>query len=267
MLPFGAGLAGKFRGAKVVYHLHETAIRPALLKKFLRLMIKICASRIIYVSKFLQREEDVEGVMGVTIYNSLSDEFQSRALATPYRHMHAGKFNVLMLASLRAYKGVNEFVALATTLASNEKVTFTLVASASAAEIDAYFAGTPLPANLLVNAARADVLDFYCNASLVVNLSHVDGCAETFGLTILEAMAFGIPTIVPPIGGPIELVTDGVEGFHIDSRKIDILASTITSLADDAELCFQHSSHARSKASHFSTVNFRNNIFKVLDEL
>lgn len=35
VLPFGAGIIGKIKGCKVIYHIHETSMKPLILKKFL----------------------------------------------------------------------------------------------------------------------------------------------------------------------------------------------------------------------------------------
>ncbi|TRO30665.1 glycosyltransferase [Pseudomonas putida] len=267
MLPFGAAVAARLRGAKVVYHVHETSIRPAALKAFLRRVIAGCASKVIYVSRYLQKQEGVAGVPGVTVYNGLAEGFQQQAMASPYQHTRAGRFNVLMLASLKGYKGVDEFVALASALADDPQLNFTLVLNASPAEVDDYFAGKALPKNLVLSPASSDVTKFYREASLVLNLSHVDGWVETFGLTILEAMAFGIPTIVPPVGGPVELVSDGVEGYQIDSKNHVQLVRTVAHLAQDPQACHAISERARMKASEFSTANFQKNIVMVFDDL
>lgn len=267
MLPFGAALAARLRGAKVVYHVHETSIRPALLKAFLRRVIAACANKVIYVSNYLQAREGVAGVPSVTVYNGLAEGFQQQAMATPYQHLHDGRFNVLMLASLKGYKGVDEFIAMATALADDSRLQFTLVLNASPQEVDAYFAGKVLPQNLVLSPASAEVAKFYRHASLVLNLSHVDGWVETFGLTILEAMAFGIPTIVPPVGGPVELVSDGVEGYQIDSKDQEQLVRTVAHLSQDPQVCQAMSEHARMKAGEFSTANFQKNIVMVFDDL
>jgi sucrose synthase len=39
---------------------------------------------------------------------------------------------------------------------------------------------------------------------------------EAFGLTVVEAMASGLPTFATRYGGPREIIEDGVSGFHID---------------------------------------------------
>lgn len=41
-------------------------------------------------------------------------------------------------------------------------------------------------------------------------------CYETFGMSVLEAMACGVPAIVPRMGALRELVSDRRTGFHVD---------------------------------------------------
>ena len=50
---------------------------------------------------------------------------------------------------------------------------------------------------------------------------------EAFGLTVIEAMASGLPTFATQYGGPLEIVEDGVSGFHIDPNHGDRAAECI----------------------------------------
>ncbi len=44
---------------------------------------------------------------------------------------------------------------------------------------------------------------------------------EAFGLTIIEAMSSGVPTFATCYGGPVEIIEDGVSGFHINPNHGD----------------------------------------------
>jgi len=44
---------------------------------------------------------------------------------------------------------------------------------------------------------------------------------EAFGLTVIEAMTSGLPTFATMYGGPLEIIENGVSGFHIDPNHGD----------------------------------------------
>lgn len=44
---------------------------------------------------------------------------------------------------------------------------------------------------------------------------------EAFGLTVVEAMICGLPIFATCHGGPMEIIEDGVSGFHIDPYHPD----------------------------------------------
>lgn len=248
ILPAGAALAGWLTGKKVVYHIHETSVRPAALKRLLFAVVRLTASDVIYVSDYLREAEPVTGVRMHRVYNAISTEFVAQAAShQPTRH---GGFNVLMLCSLKAYKGVYEFVQLACML---PEIQFTLVLNASRHDILASFREVAkIPSNIKILPAQSDVHRFYREANLVVNLSHPDQWVETFGMTVLEAMHYGVPVIVPPVGGIAELVGDRVNGFKQDVRDLWSVMNRIREVARDQELFDQLSANCRERAGTFS---------------
>jgi sucrose synthase len=47
---------------------------------------------------------------------------------------------------------------------------------------------------------------------------------EAFGLTVIEAMSSGLPTFATCFGGPLEIIEDGISGFHINPTHGDSAA-------------------------------------------
>jgi len=50
---------------------------------------------------------------------------------------------------------------------------------------------------------------------------------EAYGLTVIEAMASGLPIFATCFGGPSEIVVDEISGFHIDPNHGDVVAGQI----------------------------------------
>lgn len=62
------------------------------------------------------------------------------------------------------------------------------------------------------------------------------GSEESFGLSVLEAMACAVPTVTTNAGGLPELVVEGQTGFMVDPHDVDAFAAKISLLLRDAEL-------------------------------
>ena len=99
-----------------------------------------------------------------------------------------------------------------------------------------------------------------------MNLSRIDEWIETFGLTILEAMTFGIPVIVPPIGGPKEIVRNKVDGFQISSYDIETIANKIIELSKNPLLCEQISKNCVEQSAKFNFNNFERSIVEIINK-
>ncbi|MBB5065129.1 glycosyltransferase family 4 protein [Granulicella mallensis] len=57
----------------------------------------------------------------------------------------------------------------------------------------------------------------YIYASADVFVSPVDNVQETFGLSVVEAMASGLPVVAPNWSGYRDLIKDGITGFLVDT--------------------------------------------------
>jgi phosphatidylinositol alpha 1,6-mannosyltransferase len=62
------------------------------------------------------------------------------------------------------------------------------------------------------------------------------GPHDTFGNTLQEAAASGLPVVAPAAGGPIDLVDDGITGFLVKPFDASAIAAAVAKLASDPAL-------------------------------
>jgi len=87
-----------------------------------------------------------------------------------------------------------------------------------------------MPQALFLGQQRGDELaDTYASLDLFAH----SGPYETFGQTLQEAAASGLPVIAPAAGGPLDLVQDGVTGFLVRPSDRDALTAAVARLAGD----------------------------------
>ncbi|TAF70813.1 MAG: glycosyltransferase [Flavobacterium sp.] len=258
VLPFGAALAGKIRGCKIIYHIHDTSLTPKIFKLFLFNVAKWTANEVIYVSDFLAKQQPLK-IKSNVIYNVLEKDFLNQCKIS--KNSQKESKIVLMICSLNANKGVSEFLQLSHL---NRNYTFKLVLDASQKEIDNYFKLEFLPDNLIIYPKQLDTHPFYKEASIVLNLSDIRSSVETFGPTILEAMAYGLPTIVSPVGGVIELVKEGENGYLIDSKNIQLLTRRLNELLQNTALYQKMSTTAKEYSRFFCEEYFESESRRIL---
>lgn len=232
ILPVGAALGAALCGKRVTLHCHETRMCRILPYRMLSGMMLRLARKVICVSEF-QASLMPAGVNAEIRPNMLTAEFIGKLRPDPEKAFL--RRNVLMLSSLKIYKGVREFLTLASLL---PRLGFTLVVNDTEENIDAWLKrnGITPSANVSIHPRQADVSGFYNNASVVVNLSNPRLFVETFGMTVLEGAACALPAIVPTVGGVTEMVEDGVNGFRIDCHDTQRLAEALKSLTEDRDL-------------------------------
>lgn len=260
LMPVGPALAGKIMGKKVIYYYHENAFVKGCFYKILAFMMQWLADEIICVSDyqcgFLKRKEHV-----VVIPNSLSADFENRC--EEIRELDKDCKTVLMLSSLKLYKGTLEFIQLTQRLPQYH---FVLVINDTQENINIFCSEYNIPCcnNLEVWDRQSDVIPFYKKASIVLNLSNKKDFVETFGLTALEAMTAGIPVIVPTEGGISELVEDGVNGYKIDVQDLDRIEQTIIQILSDKQMYRSLSENAIKLSAHYDYNSMINRIDQLL---
>jgi glycosyltransferase involved in cell wall biosynthesis len=78
---------------------------------------------------------------------------------------------------------------------------------------------------------------------------------DTFGNSVVEALASGVPCITSDLGGPREIIVDGECGFVFDHRRPGDLIAKILALAADAEKLKAFKTKARERALQYAYAN------------
>lgn len=247
IVPFGAALACWLTGKNYIYHVHENMRQQKAIYHLFRTAYRVCNRKSVFVSNYLKGTA-VNCRGGIVVHNGLNSNFEETAKAYLQKDK-IGKKTILMVASLRRFKGIYEFAELAERMT---KYSFELVVSATSEEVADFKNEIGEIKNLVIYPSQKDLHPFYQRAKLLLQLSHPESWVETFGLTILEAMVYGVPSIVPNIGGPIELVDDEVNGYIIDPHDITSITNKITLLMEDEKLYQQFSEAALRKSVHFN---------------
>ncbi|MDO4163937.1 MAG: glycosyltransferase family 4 protein [Bacteroides sp.] len=261
LLPVGPAMAGRMMGKRVVYHYHENAFAKGAFYKILARAMQGLAHEIVCVSdyqaSFLERKK------GVTVIpNAVPDAFVKRL--KPSVEEAFDRKRVLMLGSLKLYKGPLEFIGLAKEL---PQFAFELVVNDTQEHIDQFLKeyAIGIGGNLSIYPRQNDVVPFYNRASVVVNLSDKRKVIETFGLTALEAMMAGLPVIVPTEGGIAEMVEDGVNGYKIDVQEKEKIKDCIGRMLTDKDLYEQLAKQAMVRAHKFSEEKMLERVAAILD--
>ena len=103
--------------------------------------------------------------------------------------------------------------------------------------------------NVCFAGFQPDVASELATADLLVHCCPV----EPFGLAILEAMAAGVPVLVPDTGGAGSLVEDGVSGFRFAANNADALATQLSALL---EAPVEQLNRIVARGSHALTTRF-----------
>jgi phosphatidylinositol alpha 1,6-mannosyltransferase len=89
-----------------------------------------------------------------------------------------------------------------------------------------------MPATFLGRLSGEQLADAYASFDVFVHT----GTEETFGQTLQEAHASGLPVVAPEAGGPIDIVSHGDNGFLFDPADDADLRMRIRSLTGDPAL-------------------------------
>lgn len=240
-------------------------------KNFLRKMVLNFAikysNRIVYVSNagkssfFNEFRIDERKVK--VIYNGISEELIAggKANAPTFEN----ELRILYIGRLSKVKGVHLLVEAVAKLKDRIPISLKIVGTGdelnSLNELVVRMGVTDL---VSFEGANREKDDYYRWANVFIYPSIWQ---EVFGISIVEAMAYGIPCISNPVGGILEIIQDGKNGFTTEGTDSASLARTITRLYERYQqgALEEMSKCAKETAAQFTvlkTVQMFNEMFR-----
>ncbi len=160
-------------------------------------------------------------------------------------------FTILFLARVEKEKGIYEALE-AHRLVNRQRPSVSLVVAGAGSALAAaarYASSTKLRnVTFTGHLTGTKKLEAFCAADVYLFPSYNEGLP----LSVLEAMAYGLPVVTSAAGGLSEFFRNGEMGFITEKLDPEILASLIGRLIADRELCSRISEFNRDYASrHF----------------
>jgi len=191
-----------------------------------------------YLSQKLCRPEQARLIVsaGIDIKAFSPDRFslEERQRLRQERGFSPDAVVVTMIARLIAPKGVREFLQAAERL--NGKARFVLIGEPDPGNLDSLTWGEIQAyvrrGVVLAPGWQNDVIPWLAITDVFVLPSYREGTP----VTVLEAMAMGLPVVATDVAGCREAVVSGETGFLVAPRNVDELVQAIRKLVEDPAL-------------------------------
>ncbi len=93
----------------------------------------------------------------------------------------------------------------------------------------------------------------------------VSNAYEMFGVTIIEALSYGLPIVTSTIGGPSEIIEDEIDGILVQPYNVQEHAGAFMRLYNDRLLCSRLGNNGRIKVlNKYSLAIEKKALFDIL---
>lgn len=159
----------------------------------------------------------------VCIPNMLDEEeIRQKAVSSPYS---ADVLHIVSVGRLAPEKLFENIIPAAKALReSGADFVWHIVGEGSErAKLQALIADSALERHVILEGSKTNPYPYMKYADLFVHPSYV----ESQGLTVLEAMALGVPCVVTKSRGPCEFIEDGINGLLTEQSPEDLTAKVL----------------------------------------
>lgn len=239
-----AALLSRVSLVPAIATLHGTIdLRPA--ERFRRLKVSAINNglqRIVFVSELLRRSflgvVPLRHDLTTVIENGIDPKPFSRRDSNGFRAelgILPNEFVVGTVGNPGPAKGFDVFLDSATILkAQSPGYRFVIVGELAHGRGDELMqnrAARGLTGDVVLTGFRSDVPRALAAFDVYALTSRTEG----FPLSLLEAMAAGLPVVATRCGGPEQIMDDGVTGILVENGSAEAIASSIAGLRSDAE--------------------------------
>jgi len=181
-----------------------------------------------------------------------------------------GKVIVGIVSRLQRWKGVHVFLEAASELLKEDPDLFFLVIGGPhvlepdyAASLQRQRRRLHLEDRVHFSGQQTNATRWMAAMDIVVNASF----GEPFGMVIVEAMALGKPVIATRLGGPTEIITDGIDGLLVTPGSVTELVQAVRRLIDDPRLRDALGQAGRTRAQNYAVPRFVQEVTDALREI
>ena len=232
---YGA-IAGRLAGIPVIAHLRDDLghLRAGVAGAVVRSLLRRLPTAVVGCSSYVLTAAGVRPPRSHVVYSGIPQhDVVGRASPRPDPPV------VGMVARIAPWKGQHLFLEAAERVAARRSdVRFRLIGAPMFGE-EGYLEELrrrcregPLAGRLEFTGLVPDPRPEYDRLTVAVAASVTP---EPFGNVIIEAMARGVPVVAPAEGGPVEILTDGVDGVLVPPRDPGAMAVAILELLEDPE--------------------------------
>ena len=198
----------------------------------------------------LLNEFKIDSNKAVVVYNGIGlDKIEN---GIKKQKIETNPYNITYIGRLNSVKGVDLLLRATKILKEKHNIKISIVGDGEERKTLENLADK-LKIDDIVSfyGQQKDVAPFLDKASIFVYPSIWQ---EVFGISIVEAMAYGIPCVATDVGGIPEIIEDGSNGFLCEKSNSNNLASTIEKVINliEAGQGYAISNKARKRAEEFS---------------
>lgn len=261
---------------KLVWHMHDLIQKAPLNRVFVSLAGYV-SDTVIATTKFMKQNLASLGVdpdIIEVIPNGIDlGYFDRNRIKQNNFRKHLGISSdiplVGIVGQLTPWKGHRDFLyAAAKVVEKNKYVKFIIVGDSRQNDGNSYrgdleqlVSNLGIFKNVIFIGFHNDVRKIMSSLNILVNCS----CAEPFGMTIIEAMALGVPVIATDSGGVPEIINDGKNGILYPPGDCRCLAQNILEILNNLQMAEKISNNALKTVSNKFSLSMQNSkISKIL---